>query len=416
MEILPATEWPYIMALSRLLLALAVGAFIGLEREQRGHPAGLRTFALTAVLGCIGGLEGHPYGLASLGLVALLVTFLNLQALREQEHGKELTTSVALILTGFLGLLCGQGHTLTPVAIAVVTTALLAWKGTLKDFSSALTEEELRSAILLAMLAFVIYPALPEGGFGPGKAIVPREAWLTVILIAGIGFVNYVLLKSYGSRGADLASFLGGLVNSTVTVNEHTMRVKESGTNLIKVATRGIVIANSAMLLRNAVVLGVLAPETLSKAGLPYLAMGFCLMAFTLTKNDERKESVSSKGGVPLTSPFSLESALKFGAILLILQLASVAAQQMLGELGVYGTAFLGGLISSASAVGAVGGLAAHGDMSAVVAARSAVIASIASIVVTIPLLYRTRQPELVRRLSTAVVGSAIIGILCSLI
>lgn len=416
MEVLPVKEWPYLMASSRVLLALAIGTFVGIEREQRGHPAGLRTFGLTAVLGCMGGLEGPSFALASLGLVALLVTFLNLQALRDEEHGKELTTSVALIVTGFLGVLCGQGHTLTPVAIAVVTTALLAWKGTLRDFSSALTEQELRSAILLAMLTFVIYPALPSGGFGPQEALIPREAWMIVILIAGIGFVNYVLLKAYGSRGADLASFLGGLVNSTVTVNEHAVRVRDGGEPMVKLAARGIVIANSAMLLRNAVLLGVLAPGTLAKAWLPYTLMGGCLMAFTLAGKNEASPDSAAKGLPLLTSPFSLEAAFKFGAILMALQLASVGAQQALGELGVYGTAFLGGLISSASAVGAVAGLAAHGDMASVVAARAAVAAAIASIAVTVPLLYRTGQPELTKRLTLAIVSSSLIGFVAALL
>ncbi|MCW5872850.1 MAG: MgtC/SapB family protein, partial [Candidatus Eremiobacteraeota bacterium] len=52
MHFLPSDQWPYLAALSRLLLALAVGTFVGLEREQRGHMAGLRTFGLTCVLGC----------------------------------------------------------------------------------------------------------------------------------------------------------------------------------------------------------------------------------------------------------------------------------------------------------------------------------------------------------------------------
>jgi uncharacterized membrane protein (DUF4010 family) len=79
--------------------------------------------------------------------------------------------------------------------VGIVTAALLAWKEPLAGFSHALTESELRSAILLAILAFVVYPVLPPGTLDPWGLIDPREAWITVILIAALGFANYVLLK-----------------------------------------------------------------------------------------------------------------------------------------------------------------------------------------------------------------------------
>ena len=89
-----------------------------------------------------------------------------------------------------------------------------------------LTESELRSAILLAMLAFVAYPVLPPGSIDPWGLVEPRAAWITVLLIAGLGFTNYILLKLYGERGIEFTGFLGGLVNSTVTVTELTQRAR----------------------------------------------------------------------------------------------------------------------------------------------------------------------------------------------
>jgi uncharacterized membrane protein (DUF4010 family) len=64
--------------------------------------------------------------LLSLSLIGVLVVFLNLHTLWT-DHSTELTTSAALLVIGFAGVLCGQGHTLTPAAIAVLTAALLAW-------------------------------------------------------------------------------------------------------------------------------------------------------------------------------------------------------------------------------------------------------------------------------------------------
>jgi uncharacterized membrane protein (DUF4010 family) len=175
---------------------------------------------------------------------------LNLAALRSNRA--ELTTSAALIVTGFAGVLVGQGHTLVPAAVAVITTALLAWKGPMADFSLGLSETELRSAVLLAILAIVVYPALPKGAIDPYGLFRPRPAWITVILIAGIGFINYVLWKLYGARGIKIAGFLGGLVNSTVTVGELAGRVRNAAPSAVSAAYQGIVLATAAMIVRNA--------------------------------------------------------------------------------------------------------------------------------------------------------------------
>jgi uncharacterized membrane protein (DUF4010 family) len=157
----PAPTFPYLPTLLRLALALALGLFVGLERERRGKEAGLRTFGLAALLGGLGGLRGEAYALLGLGLLGILVVFLNWATLREGE-GLELTTSAALLVMGFIGVLAGQGHTFTPVTVAIATAALLAWKERLAGFSLGLTEPELRSAILRAILAFIVYPVLPE--------------------------------------------------------------------------------------------------------------------------------------------------------------------------------------------------------------------------------------------------------------
>jgi putative Mg2+ transporter-C (MgtC) family protein len=47
----PAEDQVEIIA--RLLLAAALGGFIGLERELRGYPAGIRTIALVALGSCL---------------------------------------------------------------------------------------------------------------------------------------------------------------------------------------------------------------------------------------------------------------------------------------------------------------------------------------------------------------------------
>lgn len=74
--------------------------------------------------------------------------------------------------------------------------------------------------MLLGLITFVIYPVLPDYTVDLWRLINPRQAWLTIVVFAALGFVNYVLLKLYSSRSLYYSASLGGLVNSTATIAE----------------------------------------------------------------------------------------------------------------------------------------------------------------------------------------------------
>ncbi|MFT3819051.1 MAG: MgtC/SapB family protein [Rubrivivax sp.] len=409
---LPRVEWPYVEILVRLALALSLGLLIGMERERRGKEAGLRTFGFVALLGALGGSLGQGYALLSLLLTGLLTVFLNLHAMRT-EQGTELTTSAAMLITCFAGILCGQGHRLTPAATMVMTTALLAWKQTLAGFSMGLSERELRSAVLLAILAIVIYPALPEGAIGPWHLIEPRAIWLTVLLIAGIGFVNYVLWKLYSTRGIELAGFLGGLVNSSVTVSELAARVRETQGRLAPAAYRSILLATVAMIVRNAVLLAILAPIAFAAAlGAHVLMLVVAALFIFASWHGKPRPALEDVPDVKLELPFSLWVALRYGLLFLALHIVGVLAQNLAGSAGFYAVSLLGGLVSSASAVAAAASLATSGTLAPGTAAAGAVIASVTSVAVNLPFILRARHRPLTVKLAVAVSAIAAAGIL----
>jgi uncharacterized membrane protein (DUF4010 family) len=413
-ELSPTITWVPFASLARLTLALFLGLFVGLEREWRGKEAGLRTHGLAALLGAMSGMLGTPYALVALGLMGVLLVFLNLQQMRT-DQGTELTTSVALLVTTLAGILCGVGHTITPVAVAVVTAGLLSWKENLAKFGHSLTAREIRSAVLLGILAFAIYPVLPAAPVDPWGLVVPRAAWLTVVLIAAIGFANYVLWKIFGTRGIEFAGFLGGLVNSTVTVSELATRAAETQGALVDVAYRGVLLSIAAMAARNALILGIFTLPALvvasgSLAVMLAVSVGLALLARRppLQASEERP--------LALSSPFSLKSALKFGAIFLVLQIAGTLAQSVFGRFGFYVVSVVGGLVSSASAVAAAAMLASHDKIPASVAGVGAVLASLASALVNVVLVARfSRSRALTMRTALAtsiVVGAGLAGAL----
>jgi uncharacterized membrane protein (DUF4010 family) len=229
------SHWPFVPVLTRLGLAVAIGLFIGLEREHRGKN-GVRTFALTALLGCLGGLLGNLFSGIAMGFVAITAAWMNWRQMVLQKQ-LALTTSTALTIVGFAGILCGQGHIFTPVVVGVITAALLAWKQPISGFVSGLSDNELRSAILLAVLTFVIFPVLPARPIDPWGLIEPQSNWASVIIIAAIGFINYVLMKLLGPRGMEITAFFGGLVNSRKVVVELASRLKEVGPTYLPQST-----------------------------------------------------------------------------------------------------------------------------------------------------------------------------------
>ncbi len=232
------------------------------------------------------------------------------------------------------------------------------------------------------------------------------------MLIAALGFVNYVLWKIYGSRGTAVTAFLGGLVNSTAAVAELAGRVRQTGEAFADTAYRGVLLATGAMLLRNAAVLAFLSVATLRGSALALGGMFTLCAALTWRRP---RAPATPHGDVPtlqLESPFSLSSALRFGAVFLALEVAGTLGQQYSGKAGFYAVSVAGGLFSSASAVASAGQLAAHGALPVATAANGAVLAALTSALVNLPLIARVAgQPSLTASLRKALLGIVAVGL-----
>jgi uncharacterized membrane protein (DUF4010 family) len=195
------------------------------------------------------------------------------------DRSLESTTSAALLVIFVLGALIGEGHLFTPVAAAILMTMLLAWKVELRRFAGGLEPTEIRSAVLLGLLGLVVYPILPDRFVDRWELINPRQAWLTVIVIAGIGFVNYVLLKVYGTRGIFVSGFLGGLVNSSAAALE-LARPLSTGVASSSLAIAALLLTVIAMFARSLIILALFARSAVLSAAGPLLAMAIVGLVF----------------------------------------------------------------------------------------------------------------------------------------
>ena len=375
----------HLAPLWKVTLALALGLLIGIERQRAGKEVGLRTFALTCLAGTLGALISQEIAVGALGFVAVVVIIFNVQDIRRDEAVRP-TTSIALLVTALLGVLVAVDQVLVAVATAVLTTLILAWRAELVGFAVGLSEQEVRSALYLGILTFVIYPVLPEGFVDPLQLINPRAIWVTVILIAVIGFVNYILLRLYGTRGLALTGFLGGVVNSSATIVQLATVARGSNGQLRDAAIRSVLIANAAMFLRNGVILLIFAPAVALQVAVP---LGAAVLASLVAAFARRLPQDAESGRIALDSPFSVGSVLRFGLLFLVITVASVAAQRSFGDSGFYLVSLLAGFVSSASASATAATLAPQGRMAVEVAAIGALAASLASAIIHPVLVWR---------------------------
>jgi uncharacterized membrane protein (DUF4010 family) len=395
----------------KLALSLGVGLFAGFEREWSRKDVGVRTFALTALLGTLSSLISIEFSVVSLAAIALIIALVNGRALLLRQN-LEITTSVSLLVEFVLGVLIGQGHLFTPVAGAVLLTLILSLKSEFSSFAGGLRPEEIRSAVLLGLIGFVIYPLLPNRFIDPWKLINPREAWITVIVIAAIGFINYVLLRLYSNRGLLYTAVLGGLVNSTATIAELASWLRDPSPATERMGTFFNFVTVVAMFIRNLALLAIFAPQAVTPAVLPIAAMSCCAAIFVWFS----KGASYPSGELKLSSPVSIGKLVSFGTLFVLIEVASAIGKRYLGHSGVVIVSLLGGLVSSASTTAAAASLAAHGETVPYMAGLATVLASIASALSNLPVLYRvTKNAHMARRLAiktgiVALVGAAVLA------
>jgi uncharacterized membrane protein (DUF4010 family) len=397
----------------KVALTLALGLLVGLEREWANKDIGARTFAMTALLGLLGSLLGPNLLLLCGAAVLVLMIFANLRGLQAARK-LEATTSVALVIIFLLGVFVGQGHLFTPVACAILVATLLSLKPQFRAFAGGLSQQEVRSALVLALLGFVVWPLLPDRFIDPWQLLDPREAWITVVVIACLGFMNYVLLRVYGSKGIYLTAILGGLVNSTASVAELSSTLAEAG--LVSLTIPVVLLTSVAMFLRNVLILAIFAHDAVRTAALPLLAMT-AVAAFWIYRDRKQAEQVEDEISLTLTSPISLKKVLRFGALFLGVQVLATLGQRMVGSTGFQIVSVLGGLISSASTTAASANMAMHGKVTASQAGIAVVLTSMASALVNLPIVQRQAKTRPILRalvlssLLQVAVGIAVLAI-----
>jgi len=383
---MPGADWRWLAApglaqLPEFLIALAIGLLMGLERERAPTAkAGLRTFALVALLGAASAVLAGHYGapaLVAIGAATVAATMIAAY-LRDPQPPEDpgTTTVVAAVLCFALGAMATSGYAQLAVMLAIAATVLLAFKAELRGVAQRLERRDLASVLQFAVVAFIVLPLLPDAPYGPYDALNPRQVWGMVVLVSGVSLAGYVALRlSAGGAGVVVVGALGGLVSSTATTLSYARRAAADA-RLTGLAAAAIVIANTAVPLRLALLAAVAAPAQLAALA-PLLAGAFLPGAFAAAA------VLRGTGGAPpsvpvVRNPTELRTALAFGALYAAVLLAVAWLNAVAGSRGVYAAAALAGLTDvdaialSSLRLAALGTLAADAAALAVAAALAA--------------------------------------------
>jgi len=328
-------------------VALALGLLVGLQRERESPAvAGIRTSALTALLGASAALLVAPLGawvvVAGFAGVIAAIVIGNVQAMRREEIDPGVTSEIALLATYIVGAMTVTGPLTVAVALGVTIAVLLQAKTPLHRFAGLVGEKDFRAVLQFLVVAFVVLPVLPDRAYDPFEVLNPRHIWLMVVLVVGISLGGYLAWKVVGREaGAAISGLLGGAISSTATTFSMARQAR-SASDLAPAAALVILLASCVTYLRVLVEVGVVGRSFLpsvSVAMLPPLgAMILASFVVWLRARRERIEAPEPK------NPTQFTSALAFGALYAVVLFAVAFAKERLGQSGVYGVAIFSGL------------------------------------------------------------------------
>ncbi|WP_049621100.1 MgtC/SapB family protein [Frateuria defendens] len=368
---------PPLPSWSAYAIALGIGLLIGAERERRKGSgqtrgaAGIRTFAVVALLGAVAVAFGPLLLAVALAAVAGLVA---LAYARHQGDDPGLTTEGSLLLCLLLGALAPRAPALA-AGLAVAVTVLLAEREWIHHFvRGVLTEQELNDLLMLAAATLVVLPLVPDRAMGPLEAINPHTLWIIVILILSIGALAHTLLRLAGSRlGLPLAGLLSGFVSSVATIGVMGARAKEDPAQCVP-ATAAAVLSTVATFVQMAVLLAVVDATVLRALALP-LACGGAMAVLYGALSTWRTLRQGSDESVQQGRAFSLRTSLLLAATMAAVLLAAAAMRAWLGNRGLVVTAGVVGFADTHAPAVSVATLVVTGKVETTAAAVPILIA-----------------------------------------
>lgn len=363
-------------SLTKILLTLAIGAVIGLERESQDrqnksqnksegvHNVGIRTLSLVSLLGCVSGMVFANFLpifiLIATMFIAITICYYYLQSKFTRDVG--FTTELAIVFSYIIGLIIAIEALPIQIIISlsVIIVLILSRKSDLQLAIKGIHREEIHAFISYALIALVILPFIPNksyslsdiptvtqiaSSFGADKidflqvAIInPFKIWLIVVLVTGIDMVGYLLERLIGKKsGRLIASVVGGFISSTATTIALAKESKKS--NRISYLVACAILANTASFVQIFLLLGATNALLLNSAFaliLSLIVAGVSIGIFLLKKDGKlpQEKVVTEIKGIKESEIFAIGPALKFAMIFLVVSIGTRVALEFFGSTG----------------------------------------------------------------------------------
>jgi uncharacterized membrane protein (DUF4010 family) len=349
-----------VIVVRNFLIALLIGALVGIEREKTKTTAqeisfgGLRTFILFAQTGAVGAWLSLHFNTPWIFVAALLaVSAAVITGYVLESHVKPgsvgLTTEIAAITVCLLGGAVMIGYPELAVALAILTSSVLAFKQPLHGIVAKIGTEDIYAGLKLLIATFIVLPLLPATPIDPWGALNPYRLWLLVILISLLSLVGYVAVRWLGAaRGAVITGIAGGLASSTaVSLSFARQSRVETGIIAADAFAAGILLAWTVMFLRVVLTIAIVYRGLIGHVLVPFGAMAAAAAiagVFFFQRHRTASRSAPPAPDVEIKNPFSLTAASQFGLLFAIVLLLVKLAETYAPATGVYVVSAVAGL------------------------------------------------------------------------
>lgn len=370
----------------------------------------MRTYTLWALLGCIGAHLTSEYSTAILPvLLAVVAVHLTASHMRSAGNGSTpgSTTFAASLLTCLIGALVQWGFTEPAIVLAGLTAVVIGLKQTIHAWTRTISGGDIRAMLQFVAITGVILPLVPNQNYGPFGAFNPYSTWLMVVLISGLGFVGYLMMRFLGgSAGITATGLLGGVASSTATTLAFSRRSKEEPELSARYAV-AVVLACTIMLARILVVVGVVNRELALSLLVPFGLMAvpgliYSVVVLVFGKDD------STVSPPTLHNPLSLSVSIKFAVIYAIVAFLVKAATSLQLQSSLLPLSFISGLTDLDAIALLMANNRNEGSVLPLLATQAVIVAAIANSLLKAGFAFTLGSPIL-RRNVTAVLGATMV-------
>lgn len=356
------------------IISAALGGLIGVQIERnskRSFIPGIRTHIIVAILGTLSIIlfEQQQLNYIVYAIFASIILFIMHENESKKKSKREFQNSflyeVLIIISFINGILVASESLYIAVFITFLISILLYATPQLHKISHKISKEEIQSALIFICISAIILPLLPNiqlnlanidmlseflpthilESFNSIAGLNPFLIWSLVVVISGLSFCSYILMKFFGEKkGLFLTSLLGGIVSSTALSTSYSIS-SQKNKELLELYAGGIILASSIMFIRILFEIAILSPTLATIMAFPlifttFIGIGIIYLAFN-------KNSQTLNQRPTLKSPFRITPAIIFAILFIIIIILSSLSLHFFSNIGLYITALLSGLVDA---------------------------------------------------------------------